>query len=124
MDEDKTDEDDNITEGIWGTPIHRDEKHKEDTASAKQRSTQAKPTTNSSMPPSQETCKTGPSKENKKTSTAPPQNADKPVPKPRTARTPKTQKKALLPLTRMTLIVKTNVWRNPAPTNKHNTLPL
>ena len=89
MDED---EDDNITEGIWETPIHRDGKHKEDTASAKQPSTQAKPTTNSSTPPSQETSKTGPSKENKKTSMASPQNADKPVPKPRTARAPKTKK--------------------------------
>ena len=88
---DNMDEDDNITEGIWRTPLERDGKHKGDTASANQPPTQVKSTTNSSTPPSHKTSKTGPSKENKKTPTAPTKNEDKPVPKPRTARTLKTQ---------------------------------
>ena len=91
MDDDETDEDDNITEGIWGTPLDRDGQQKGDTASTNEPPTQTKPTTNSSPPPSQETSKPGPSKEHKKTPMAPTKNVDKPVPKPRTARTPKTK---------------------------------
>ena len=56
-DEDENEEDEDITEGIWETPIQRNEKHKEDTASAKQPAPQAKSATNSTTPSSQETSK-------------------------------------------------------------------
>ena len=66
MDDDENGSDDDITEGIWATPIHKTEKHKEDTASAKQPYPHTKTTTNSTTPSPQETSKTRTSNETRK----------------------------------------------------------
>ena len=91
-DEDENEEDDDIMEGIWGTPIHRNAKQREDTTSAKQDTApHAKTNTNSTAPSSKDTSKTSTTNDAKKTQPAPQKNDDKPVPKPRTAKTPETK---------------------------------
>ena len=74
MDEDGNEEDNDIAKEIWGTPIHRNAKQRENTASAKRTVPHANTNTNTTVPSSQETSKTGTTNETKKTLTAPGQN--------------------------------------------------
>ena len=74
------------------TPIHRNVKQREDTASTKQDiAPHAKTNANSTVPSFKETSKTSTTNHAKKAPTAPQKNDDKPVPKPRTEKTPETK---------------------------------